>query len=254
MPRAEEFAADGDATPETTNPARRSRFSLPWRLGSSSGGTADDDMDSGLNDRLLADGDDSAAGGRGLARCGAVCRGLPARCCPGDGAAAGGKSRRPLFCGCCAALVLLLVVYGAVLYHAYAGLVASMPDLLIAPVKVSGFCDKEFVARGRVTMNNRASWAVHVTAKSSKISLSTGSADSAGPVAFSMHSDDRIGFAGGATTPLCAAVSAVQSGFHSFRRFSTSAAKASTDFTISFWQRRSSTFPFSFDFSFACAC
>lgn len=201
MPRAEEFAADGDATPETTNPARRSRFSLPWRLGSSSGGTADDDMDSGLNDRLLADGDDSAAGGRGLARCGAVCRGLPARCCPGDGAAAGGKSRRPLFCGCCAALVLLLVVYGAVLYHAYAGLVASMPDLLIAPVKVSGFCDKEFVARGRVTMNNRASWAVHVTAKSSKISLSTGSADSAGPVAFSMHSDDRMGFAGGATTP-----------------------------------------------------
>eukprot|EP01043_Picozoa_sp_COSAG02_P034539 COSAG02_NODE_2422_length_8896_cov_10.526657_4_plen_906_part_01 len=189
MPRA-----DGEVSPrpvaesasDTANPSRRSRFSLPWRTGS---GEGNDEMDSGLNDRLLADGGGSLPGAR--RRWPPQCETACALCC-WPASPAGGK--KPLVCGCCAAFVLFLLVYCTVLYHAYSRLTASMPSLVIQPVKVSGFCDEEIVAHGRVTMSNQASWPVHVTAKSSKISLP------GGPVAFTMHSTDRMGFAGAATT------------------------------------------------------
>ena len=108
---------------------------------------------------------------------------------------ADGKGGKSLACrGGCAGLVLLLLVYGMLLYRAYSDLVASMPGLRVEPVKISGFCDEEIAARGRVTMVNQASWAVAVTVQSTNVSLP------GGPVAFSMRSADRMAFAGGATT------------------------------------------------------
>ena len=193
MPRADGEASPrpaADDAPHEDNPTRRSRFSLPWRTGSGGG---DDEMDSGLNDRLLADGGGSLPSARRCRpppQCELVCAG----CCGLPSTSGGRKRWKPLACGCCAAFVVFVLVYGMLLYHAYSGLTASMPGLVIQPVKVSGFCDEEIVAHGRVTMPNKASWAVHVTAKSSKVSLP------GGPVAFTMHSDDRMGFPGDTTT------------------------------------------------------
>ena len=112
---------DGGGAPEV-NPTRRSRFSLPWRAGRA----GDDEMD-GRNDRLLADGDSSSATER--ARASSQCE----RACAD-------KRCGRLGWGCCGALMASALVYGTLLYRVYAGLQASLPGLVIQPVRLRSLC------------------------------------------------------------------------------------------------------------------
>lgn len=183
MPRAEEPASD-----DQVNPARRSRFSVAWLFGGSGSG---DGADHDLNDSLLNPGQDVSSSAPLWLQ---TIRHRATQYCCGCPCISGGGKRKPLACSCCVALAVSIGVWLLLLYQAYGDLLASLPDLAIHPVHVTGLCDAEFVAQGLVTMDNRAHWGVTVAVQTSTISLPKG------PVAFSMRSDDVMAFAGATVT------------------------------------------------------
>ena len=129
MPRAE------DSEPaEQVNPARRSRFSVAWLFGTSGSGA--DRADHDLNDSLLNAADDNEPGAPLFLR--TLQHRVTACCCGGLSRCGGGK-RKPL-CGCCVLLAVSVAVWLLLLYQAYGDLMASLPDLAIHPVHVTGLC------------------------------------------------------------------------------------------------------------------